>query len=578
MSSMLTIYNTTDWQSLAAAVTLPQIDYAQINTSPSGNLVLSPLDVPKLQQAIQNLGAEQSLCIACVQAEHFIAQGLEQGLTLEQAGDQWLQLTQSLLNLQVQKRRQIRLFNLHQALGNPDALAASLGDLMPINNYAPLPPSENFALLVACQHLAQTPELQAVNARLQASCLSLSQADAITLDLARILQEKLAVAAKLEEMQFAQQQQAQQITQLNLQITNNQANIAESAKKNATLEQTSQKLSSELAATSSERDLLLSQLHSAQEQLEEIYQQQQLSQKSAQDQLNEVSESLAQKTEELESALTQLQQQKQITQTLTSEKQQLSEKLAGLDATNQTNRVALAQAEKNLAAQENRNQQLIAEQQKQNDELKNTAEERDLILSQLHQVQEELENYYVQLQDERKTNKHTLTARDKQAAKEIAKMEESLKKAKAKAASAEYASSLLQQELDKIRNSISWKTVKPVRALGRILHKPNVEQEKLNQQIGLLLTSAFFDVEWYLKIYPDVADANINPAEHYLLFGAAEGRLPGPDFDGNWYLQQYPDVAKANMNPLLHFVMFGQQEGRTSSPKLLTKNTHENEE
>ena len=205
------------------------------------------------------------------------------------------------------------------------------------------------------------------------------------------------------------------------------------------------------------------------------------------------------------------------------------------------------------------------------------AQERDLILSQLHTVQEELEQYYLALQAEQQQHKHALLARDKQQAKEITKLEAELRKTKARAANAEYAGQLIQQELDKLRASISWKAATPVRVLGRLVKKNDPAREKLMQEIGLLLTSEYFDVDWYLRTYTDVAENQMNPAEHYLLHGAKEGRLPGPLFDGNWYLQHYPDVAENNMNPLLHFVMYGQQEGRTSSPKLLTNNQNAEE-
>lgn len=214
---------------------------------------------------------------------------------------------------------------------------------------------------------------------------------------------------------------------------------------------------------------------------------------------------------------------------------------------------------------------------KYENDIKVVTDERDLILAQLHQVQEQLEQYYLTLQAEQQQHKHALLARDKQQAKEQAKLEAELRKTKARAANAEYAVQLLQKELEKLRASISWKAATPVRMLGRLIKKNDPAREQLMQEIGLLLTSEYFDVDWYLRTYTDVAESQINPAEHYLLHGAAEGRLPGPLFDGNWYLQHYPDVAASNMNPLLHFVMYGQQEGRTSSPKLLTNNQNAEE-
>lgn len=260
-------------------------------------------------------------------------------------------------------------------------------------------------------------------------------------------------------------------------------------------------------------------------------------------------------------------------------------------------------------------QKKIAELRNELAQTKNITEERDLILAQLHKVQEELERYYLQLQErdaqlnglaqeremlrnqiqqhEQHTQhlkhlihlahqeniqvqqeyKHTLLAHDKQHAREATKLEAELRKTKARAASAEYAGSLLQQELEDIKRSRLWKGTNPIRSLNRLLRKGNPQQQ-LIQEVALLLTSEYFDVEWYLAHYPDVAQNGMNPAEHYLLYGAQEGRLPGPLFDGNWYRQHYPDVAEADINPLLHFIKYGQQEGRNSSPVLLTNDQH----
>jgi hypothetical protein len=35
-----------------------------------------------------------------------------------------------------------------------------------------------------------------------------------------------------------------------------------------------------------------------------------------------------------------------------------------------------------------------------------------------------------------------------------------------------------------------------------------------------------FDPTWYLEKYPDVKSAGVDPAEHYVRYGAREGRLP----------------------------------------------------
>ncbi len=77
---------------------------------------------------------------------------------------------------------------------------------------------------------------------------------------------------------------------------------------------------------------------------------------------------------------------------------------------------------------------------------------------------------------------------------------------------------------------------------------------------------ALFDSDWYLAQNPDVRKAGVNPLEHYVRFGAAEGRDPNPLFDTNWYLTQYPDVRQHGVNPLEHYARFGAAEGRDPNP------------
>jgi glycosyltransferase involved in cell wall biosynthesis len=109
-----------------------------------------------------------------------------------------------------------------------------------------------------------------------------------------------------------------------------------------------------------------------------------------------------------------------------------------------------------------------------------------------------------------------------------------------------------------------------------------------------------FDREWYLKDYPDVARAGIDPIDHYIRHGIQEGRWKSkrhkekaiasgtlqkkrPGFfrrleisirkrrkrwtsywtlDPAWYLEAYPEVRVAGVEPLHHYVSFGKKEGR----------------
>jgi hypothetical protein len=74
--------------------------------------------------------------------------------------------------------------------------------------------------------------------------------------------------------------------------------------------------------------------------------------------------------------------------------------------------------------------------------------------------------------------------------------------------------------------------------------------------------NAFFDTRGYLSANPDVARSGINPVDHYLQAGGREGRDPAANFDNEQYLLRNPDVARAGQNPLEHYLLFGQAEGR----------------
>jgi capsular polysaccharide biosynthesis protein len=73
---------------------------------------------------------------------------------------------------------------------------------------------------------------------------------------------------------------------------------------------------------------------------------------------------------------------------------------------------------------------------------------------------------------------------------------------------------------------------------------------------------ALFDPAYYRVRNPDVANAGLDPFEHFLAFGWREGRNPSPAFDIAAYKGAYPDVAASGYNPLLHYVLRGESEGR----------------
>jgi hypothetical protein len=86
---------------------------------------------------------------------------------------------------------------------------------------------------------------------------------------------------------------------------------------------------------------------------------------------------------------------------------------------------------------------------------------------------------------------------------------------------------------------------------------------KQRRNIEAIQGSSLFDAEWYLRIYPDVAAAGVDPVQHYIVTGWKEGRDPGPDFNSSGYIKANKDVANSGMNPLLHYIEFGIGEGRS---------------
>ena len=89
----------------------------------------------------------------------------------------------------------------------------------------------------------------------------------------------------------------------------------------------------------------------------------------------------------------------------------------------------------------------------------------------------------------------------------------------------------------------------------------------IKEQVAQLEGSTYFDGAWYLQQYPDLQEAGVNPAEHYLRFGGFESRDPSPKFNSAFYLEQNTDVAQEGINPLLHFLLYGKAEGRLPKPQ-----------
>lgn len=119
-----------------------------------------------------------------------------------------------------------------------------------------------------------------------------------------------------------------------------------------------------------------------------------------------------------------------------------------------------------------------------------------------------------------------------------------------------------KKRVAQLKETVSWKATAPLRTLARPFKRSRKESRAIKAKIALIEQSGLFDRSWYLSEYPDVAKSGADPVEHYLRYGAAEGRNPSPEFDTQWYLATYTDVAEAMSNPLVHYIKHGKKEGR----------------
>jgi glycosyltransferase involved in cell wall biosynthesis len=143
--------------------------------------------------------------------------------------------------------------------------------------------------------------------------------------------------------------------------------------------------------------------------------------------------------------------------------------------------------------------------------------------------------------------------------------------------------------MDEIINSRGWKTVLLFRQIFALIIPPaslrarllqgifrftlsplliKVRQNRnIKKDLVLITTSDLFDETWYMSNTPNLAQAGIDPARHYLLVGGFQGCDPGPNFSSVGYLNAYEDVKKSGVNPLVHYLRSGREEGRAAKPE-----------
>jgi hypothetical protein len=139
-------------------------------------------------------------------------------------------------------------------------------------------------------------------------------------------------------------------------------------------------------------------------------------------------------------------------------------------------------------------------------------------------------------------------------------------------------------QYNSVLGSTAWRMTWPMRRFASAMPQPvraNARRTMrltwwvLSGQLGLQLrrrkrivndvrkvaASRLFDPAWYIATNPDVSASGMDPALHYVLTGADEGRDPGPGFSVRAYLERYPEAATDSRPALLHFIETGEPRG-----------------
>ena len=95
------------------------------------------------------------------------------------------------------------------------------------------------------------------------------------------------------------------------------------------------------------------------------------------------------------------------------------------------------------------------------------------------------------------------------------------------------------------------KSLSPWRMIG--LAKRLMVRRRLHDYLTIL-ASPLFDSEYYLRVYPDVADRGFMPALHYLLHGSKEGRRPSEFIDPSEILEWFPELRPQEGNLVLGLI------------------------
>ncbi|KAF1708916.1 hypothetical protein CSC70_12540 [Pseudoxanthomonas kalamensis DSM 18571] len=82
---------------------------------------------------------------------------------------------------------------------------------------------------------------------------------------------------------------------------------------------------------------------------------------------------------------------------------------------------------------------------------------------------------------------------------------------------------------------------------------PHAVPAPFEKERAMIADTALFDADYYLATYDDVRSVGMEPLQHYLEYGAGEGRLPNPYFDTRYYQSVHMSPGD-DTNPLVHYL------------------------
>ncbi len=542
--------------------------------------------------------------------EEAIAHSIASGVPPEQATAAWLIGAKAMVDFYRQHRKQAVVVYLPNLLANPKAQLSTIADQLGLSDHSlptTVPQVEQAPLLerlMAVQLLHQTSCITDLLAQIEACTLPLQgysyeapsldtgeanrQLVALRASLAE--HEKQAIRLKQEILQHVATKQRSEATykaeldeaytklhragatnkKLDDELTGLHKHVADLALQKEQQAALRSQLADVMLKSQQEKDecnLLMDQLHLVQEELEKKYVshdrvREQLIQLEAEQQRNlqekqeaenaklllqkQLIEIDAEHKEELNQAHVKLRcavdakskQEKELEAKLISHSQ-LKEQLVHIEKSWKNDQQLIKKSEKNLQRSEQIRSALEAKYK----------EKFSQTISTLRSVEKANSKLKCQLIEQQKLASEFAEHRNQQDAVLDA---------------ANHEVQRLQKELSNVKSSIAYKTTAPIRVLRAKLRSIPVKRA-LNKQAREVRKSGLFDVGWYLKTYPDVAENGIDPILHYLKFGAEERRNPSPDFDTDLYLTSHPEVVDRGINPLLHYYTLGQQERRLRS-------------